>query len=72
MSVAKKKRRGISWGGAPKQTDVEKASATLWRRICKQEFVSGRGEAKITMRFWIIGAMVAVVGLIIGLIGMGN
>ena len=32
----------------------------------------GWGEAKITMRFWIIGAMVAVVGLIIGLIGMGN
>lgn len=32
----------------------------------------GWGEAKITMRFWIIGAMFAIVGLIIGLIGMGN
>lgn len=32
----------------------------------------GWGEAKITMRFWIIGAMTAVVGTIIGLIGMGN
>jgi phospho-N-acetylmuramoyl-pentapeptide-transferase len=32
----------------------------------------GWGEAKITMRFWIIGGMVAVIGLIIGLIGMGN
>jgi phospho-N-acetylmuramoyl-pentapeptide-transferase len=32
----------------------------------------GWGEAKITMRFWIIGAMFAVIGLIIGLIGMGN
>ena len=32
----------------------------------------GWGEAKITMRFWIIGAMLAVVGTIIGLIGMGN
>lgn len=32
----------------------------------------GWGEAKITMRFWIIGAMFAVIGMIIGLIGMGN
>ncbi|MBU1017653.1 phospho-N-acetylmuramoyl-pentapeptide-transferase [Patescibacteria group bacterium] len=32
----------------------------------------GWGEAKITMRFWIIGAMAAAIGLIIGLIGMGN
>ena len=32
----------------------------------------GWGEAKITMRFWIIGAMTAVVGTIIGLVGMGN
>ena len=32
----------------------------------------GWGEAKITMRFWILGAMFGVVGLIIGLIGMGN
>jgi len=32
----------------------------------------GWGEAKITMRFWIIGAMLVVVGTIIGLIGMGN
>ena len=32
----------------------------------------GWGEAKITMRFWIIGAMFAVVGAIIGIIGMGN
>jgi len=32
----------------------------------------GWGEAKITMRFWIIGAMFAVIGTIIGLIGMGN
>jgi len=31
----------------------------------------GWGEAKITMRFWIIGAFFGVVGLIIGLIGMG-
>lgn len=32
----------------------------------------GWGEAKITMRFWIIGAMLAVAGLIVGLVGMGN
>lgn len=32
----------------------------------------GWGEAKITMRFWIIGGMFAVIGTIIGLIGMGN
>ncbi|MBU0577936.1 phospho-N-acetylmuramoyl-pentapeptide-transferase [Patescibacteria group bacterium] len=32
----------------------------------------GWGEAKITMRFWIFGAMFGVIGLIIGLIGMGN
>ncbi|MBI5412314.1 phospho-N-acetylmuramoyl-pentapeptide-transferase [Candidatus Peregrinibacteria bacterium] len=32
----------------------------------------GWGEAKITMRFWIIGAMASVIGLIIGLIGMGH
>ena len=32
----------------------------------------GWGEAKVTMRFWIIGGMLALVGLIIGLIGMGN
>ena len=32
----------------------------------------GWGEAKVTMRFWILGGMLAVVGLIIGLIGMGN
>ena len=32
----------------------------------------GWGESKVTMRFWIIGAMFAVVGTIIGLIGMGN
>jgi len=32
----------------------------------------GWGEAKITMRFWIIGAMLSAVGLIIGLMGMGN
>ncbi len=32
----------------------------------------GWGESKITMRFWIIGAMCAVIGAIIGLIGMGN
>jgi len=32
----------------------------------------GWGEAKVTMRFWIIGALFAVVGTIIGLIGMGN
>lgn len=31
----------------------------------------GWGEAKITMRFWIIGAMCGVVGLIVGLLGMG-
>jgi phospho-N-acetylmuramoyl-pentapeptide-transferase len=31
----------------------------------------GWGEAKITMRFWIIGAMFAIVGMIIGLLGMG-
>lgn len=31
----------------------------------------GWGEAKITMRFWIIGAMAAVIGTIIGIIGMG-
>ena len=32
----------------------------------------GWGESKVTMRFWIIGAMFAVAGTIIGLIGMGN
>jgi len=32
----------------------------------------GWGESKVTMRFWIIGGMLAVIGLIIGLIGMGN
>lgn len=32
----------------------------------------GWGESKITMRFWIIGAMCAVIGTVIGLIGMGN
>jgi phospho-N-acetylmuramoyl-pentapeptide-transferase len=32
----------------------------------------GWGEAKITMRFWIIGAMSGVVGIIIGILGMGN
>lgn len=31
----------------------------------------GWGEAKITMRFWILGAMFGVVGLIVGLLGMG-
>jgi len=31
----------------------------------------GWGEAKITMRFWIIGAMFGVVGLIVGILGMG-
>jgi phospho-N-acetylmuramoyl-pentapeptide-transferase len=32
----------------------------------------GLDEAKITMRFWIVGAMFGVIGLIIGLLGMGN
>lgn len=32
----------------------------------------GWGEAKITMRFWIIGSIFSVIGLIIGIIGMGN
>lgn len=32
----------------------------------------GWGEAKITMRFWIVGAMFCTIGLIIGLVGMGN
>ena len=32
----------------------------------------GLDEAKITMRFWILGAMFSAIGLIIGLIGMGN
>ncbi len=32
----------------------------------------GWGEAKITMRLWIIGAMFSVIGMIIGLLGMGN
>ena len=31
----------------------------------------GWGEAKITMRFWILGAMFGVIGLIVGLLGMG-
>ncbi len=31
----------------------------------------GWPEAKVTMRFWIIGAMVAVIGLIFGLLGAG-
>lgn len=32
----------------------------------------GWNEAKITMRFWTIGALCGAIGLIIGLIGMGN
>lgn len=32
----------------------------------------GWGEAKVTMRFWIMGAIFAVAGLIVGLLGMGN
>ncbi len=32
----------------------------------------GWGEAKITMRFWIVGAAFGLVGTIIGLVGMGN
>jgi phospho-N-acetylmuramoyl-pentapeptide-transferase len=32
----------------------------------------GWGESKVTMRFWIIGGMLSVIGLIIGLIGMGK
>ena len=31
----------------------------------------GWGEAKITMRFWILGAMLGIIGLIVGLLGMG-
>jgi len=31
----------------------------------------GWGEAKITMRFWIVGAMCGIIGLIVGLLGMG-
>lgn len=31
----------------------------------------GWGEAKITMRFWILGALCGVIGLIVGLLGMG-
>ena len=32
----------------------------------------GWGEAKITMRFWIFGAMCGAIGGIVGIIGMGN
>ncbi len=32
----------------------------------------GWGEAKITMRFWTIGALSGAIGLIIGLVGMGK
>lgn len=32
----------------------------------------GWPESKITMRFWIIGGMFGLIGLIIGLVGMGN
>lgn len=32
----------------------------------------GLDEAKITMRFWIVGAMFGIIGMIIGIIGMGN
>lgn len=32
----------------------------------------GWGEAKITMRFWILGAMFSVIGMIIGLLGSGS
>lgn len=32
----------------------------------------GWGEAKVTMRFWIMGAAFGVIGLIVGLLGMGN
>ncbi len=31
----------------------------------------GWGEAKITMRFWILGSLFGVIGLIVGLMGMG-
>lgn len=31
----------------------------------------GWGEAKITMRFWILGVIFGVVGLVVGLLGMG-
>lgn len=32
----------------------------------------GWGETKVTMRFWIMGAAFGVIGLIVGLLGMGN
>lgn len=31
----------------------------------------GWGEAKITMRFWTLGAMLGIIGLIVGIVGMG-
>lgn len=31
----------------------------------------GWGESKITMRFWILGGMCGIIGLIVGLLGMG-
>lgn len=31
----------------------------------------GWGEAKVTMRLWILGAMFGIIGLIVGLLGMG-
>ncbi len=58
---------------------IQKSSKAL--RNGKKVFIStpihhhfealGWPETKVTMRFWIIGAVVAVIGLVIGLIGRG-
>jgi len=32
----------------------------------------GWPESQVVMRFWIIGALLSTVGLILGLVGMGN
>ena len=34
--------------------------------------VIGWSEAQITTRFWIIGAGCGIIGLIVGILGMGN
>jgi len=55
----------------------------FWKKYFKRKFfliaplhhhfeAKGWSETQIVMRFWILGAGVGIVGLIVGLIGMGN
>jgi len=54
----------------------------LWRRVFKKKLfiiaplhhhfeALGWPETKVTMRFWIIGLLMAVLGLIVGIVGAG-